>query len=202
MSANNATSTDRNILRVATELFSERGFDGVTVDQIGKRAGVTGPAVYWHFGSKDEILLTLFDEALDRFLAQLGPELDDPAEELSHLVRAHAQLVLSDPKSLNVYVREQRSLKPSLRRRIQRRERAYIERWTAAVARRFPDRTETSVRVAVYAALGLLNSAANWPAALVKSDGLIDELHDLVMAGLIGAGRPQIVSQAQITRSR
>ena len=54
---------DREILKAAARLFARRGFHAVGVDEIGEAAGVTGPAIYRHFGSKDEILGALFETA-------------------------------------------------------------------------------------------------------------------------------------------
>ena len=48
----------RKILDVAAQLFHEKGFHGVGIDEIGRQAGVSGPAVYRHFKGKDEILLS------------------------------------------------------------------------------------------------------------------------------------------------
>ena len=62
---------DRAILDSAKRLFYERGYDGVGVDEIGAASGVTGPAIYRHFTGKEEILATLFDEAMVR-LRELG----------------------------------------------------------------------------------------------------------------------------------
>ena len=44
------------ILDVAARLFAERGFHGVSVGDIGKAVGVSGPALYKHFDSKDAVL--------------------------------------------------------------------------------------------------------------------------------------------------
>ena len=55
---------DRKILDTAAAVFYEKGFHGVGVDELGTRAGLSGPALYRHFSGKDEILATLFNEAL------------------------------------------------------------------------------------------------------------------------------------------
>ena len=47
------------ILDAALEVFSERGFEGATVRQIAAKVGVSDPALYAHFKSKQEIFETL-----------------------------------------------------------------------------------------------------------------------------------------------
>ena len=44
------------ILATAAELFAERGFNGVSINDIGAAVGVSGPALYRHFPSKDAVL--------------------------------------------------------------------------------------------------------------------------------------------------
>ena len=45
------------ILEIAVGLFAARGYDGVSMDDIGSAAGVTGPALYHHFAGKEAMLV-------------------------------------------------------------------------------------------------------------------------------------------------
>jgi AcrR family transcriptional regulator len=54
-----ATSTKERILDVALDLFTEKGFDGTSLREIAERLGVTKAALYYHFASKDDILMAL-----------------------------------------------------------------------------------------------------------------------------------------------
>jgi AcrR family transcriptional regulator len=54
-----ATSTRERILDVALDLFTDKGFDGTSLREIAERLGVTKAALYYHFASKDDILLAL-----------------------------------------------------------------------------------------------------------------------------------------------
>ena len=52
-----ATPTRREqILAAAAELFARHGFHGVGIDDIGSAVGISGPALYRHFRSKDAML--------------------------------------------------------------------------------------------------------------------------------------------------
>lgn len=59
-----AIKTRQEIHKSATKLFSERGFENVTVDEIAAGAGVSVGAFYHHFKSKEEIF-TIFYKTLD-----------------------------------------------------------------------------------------------------------------------------------------
>jgi len=52
-------STRERILDVALDLFTEKGFDGTSLREIAEHLGVTKAALYYHFASKDDILMAL-----------------------------------------------------------------------------------------------------------------------------------------------
>jgi len=54
------------ILKVAATLFSERGYDSVSINDIGFAAGVTGPAIYRYFPSKEALLLSIYEHLYRR----------------------------------------------------------------------------------------------------------------------------------------
>src|SRR6195952_1914349 len=47
------------LLAAGAKLFAERGFNGVSIEDLGSAAGVSGPAVYRHFSSKQAVLAAL-----------------------------------------------------------------------------------------------------------------------------------------------
>ena len=52
-------STRERILDVALDLFSDQGYDGTSLREIAERLGVTKAALYYHFASKEDILMAL-----------------------------------------------------------------------------------------------------------------------------------------------
>jgi len=181
---NGPRSRQAMILKAAKELFYERSFAAVGVDEIGQRAGVTGPAIYRHFRGKDEILSTLFDDAIDRLLEATAVSADDPWEELEALIRGHALFVLSERKLAGVKIREERSLAEPFRRGLHRRERRYIERWLDCMQRCYPDRDKAELTTATHVALGALNSVATWSGEAVKGEQTVDIITEVVLRGL------------------
>ena len=55
------------LVGVGRQAFAERGFDGVSMEEIAARAGVSKPVVYEHFGSKEG----LYQEVVRREMARL-----------------------------------------------------------------------------------------------------------------------------------
>src|SRR6476619_8074230 len=78
------TGTRRDqILDRAAGLFAARGFHGVSVDDVGAACGISGPALYRHFASKDAMLAEMLVSISERLLAEgrrrVAEDDDDPA---------------------------------------------------------------------------------------------------------------------------
>jgi AcrR family transcriptional regulator len=178
------TNRDRKILDVALKLFYERGFHAVGVNEIGEKAGVTGPAIYRHFGGKDELLAMLYNEALDQLFLRTGGHRDDPEEELEALIDAQAEFALEHRELVGIYTREGRSLAEPWRKQIVQRARQHMERWTDVLGRAFPESGKDEIASVSFAVVGLLNSVAYWPADALRTDHLVELLRRLVTDGL------------------
>ena len=83
-----AASRREQILSTAADLFAERGFHGVSVADLGAACGISGPALYRHFPSKDamlaEMLVSISEELLEVGRERVK-EADDPREALHAL---------------------------------------------------------------------------------------------------------------------
>jgi AcrR family transcriptional regulator len=177
-------SRDRQILDAAAELFYERGFHKVGVDDIGERVGVTGPAIYRHFSGKDHLLATLYHEALDELFLHIGGRQEDPHEELEALIRAHAEFALAHRELLGTYTREDKSLADPWRKEVARRTNMHMKHWIGVLERCYPARGTEEITSAAYAAVGLLHSIAHWPRAALQTTDLASLLVELVSEGL------------------
>lgn len=68
-------ATRAHILEVANELFAQQGYDATSLRQIADRVGVTKAALYYHFSSKEELLVALL-EPLRGILGEMLDRLD------------------------------------------------------------------------------------------------------------------------------
>ena len=67
-----AQKTRKRILASALSLFSKKGYEHTTFTDIATRLKMTKGAVYWHFDSKEKLLVTLLDEMLTKFRRQIA----------------------------------------------------------------------------------------------------------------------------------
>jgi TetR/AcrR family transcriptional regulator, fatty acid metabolism regulator protein len=80
------------ILRAAIEVFARSGHLNAKMAEVARTAGVADGTVYLYFKNKDDLLVSIFNTAMDVFIAQAREELaaiDDPREQLKHFAWMH-----------------------------------------------------------------------------------------------------------------
>jgi AcrR family transcriptional regulator len=70
------------LVKAASEEFLGVGYAATTMSRIARRAGVTGPALYWYFASKDDALAVVQERILAATLARLDECAGSPMERL------------------------------------------------------------------------------------------------------------------------
>lgn len=63
------------ILRAATKVFAKNGFHATRVSEVAKAAGVADGTIYLYFKSKEELLVSLFEDRVEKLLAFMRVEL-------------------------------------------------------------------------------------------------------------------------------
>ncbi|WP_194398603.1 TetR/AcrR family transcriptional regulator [Microbacterium atlanticum] len=149
------------ILHEAAALFAERGFSGVSLEDIGGAVGVSGPALYRHFANKQALLGAILVEVSERLLAGGRAVLaahDDPLAQLAAIIDFHVEFALRDADVIRVQDRDLASLSESDRHTVRRLQREYVELWIGILSAVHPDRDEDDLRVRAHACFGLINS--------------------------------------------
>jgi len=178
------------LLAEAARLFAQRGFDGVSLDDLGAAAGVRGPAVYRHFPSKQGVLAALLVEVSERLRdggAAVVAAAPGPAEALRGLVEFHVAFALGDPDVIRVQDRDLESLADDDRRAVRAAQRAYVELWVATLAELAPDADPAELRLRAQATFGLLNSTPHSVRGLPQ-DRVAPLLEEMALAALGAPG--------------
>ncbi|HUR50655.1 MAG TPA: TetR/AcrR family transcriptional regulator [Mycobacteriales bacterium] len=146
------------LLREAARMFAEYGYHGVSIEDLGASVGISGPAVYKHFASKDQLLADLLvgisEDLLEGGRAEVAGA-RSPADALERLVDRHLAFSLSEPDLIRVQDRDLASLSPSDAHSVRRFQRAYVELWVDQLV---PPLTRPEARARAHAVFGLLNS--------------------------------------------
>jgi AcrR family transcriptional regulator len=180
------------ILGAAADLFARRGFHGVSIADIGAAVGMSGPALYRHFPSKEavlsEMLLRISQQLLDEGSRRAVAAPDAPAA-LQALLRWHIEFALSQPALITVQFRELGNVPQSAQRQIRRLQRLYVEEWVTVLSELVPGVPQATLRTATHAAFGLLNSTPH-SASELSTGAMADLLYAMAQAALRAVGTP------------
>ena len=172
------------ILDTAAGLFAQRGYHGVSVAELGAACGISGPALYKHFPSKQamlaEMLVSISEELLREGRRRVS-ETPDPRAALAALVDWHVDFALRHRPLIVVQDRDWESLPPEARERVRALQREYVDLWAAELQLLHARLELATARSMAHAAFGLINSTPH--------SGLLpdDEMRDLLSRMALGA---------------
>lgn len=93
----------QSILNVAEELFANKGFDAVSINEIAQQAKVSKANIFHHFKSKQGLFLEVLKIACSRSaeILDVSEELfpDNPLDRVNHFFSGHLQKLLAQPRS-------------------------------------------------------------------------------------------------------
>ncbi|MEJ2887533.1 TetR/AcrR family transcriptional regulator [Actinomycetospora aeridis] len=177
------------ILAVAAELFGERGYDAVNLEDVAERLDVTKGSLYYYFAGKDQLataaIETLGDDWTGRLEAMAGAVEGDAATRLRALIRAHVVIAVREyPAALRLFL-VPRTWPDALRTRITEMRRRHDQVFRAVLVDGL-ERGEFAV-VATSTTLQAMHAAMSqaplWCAGLAddEQERAFDELADTLM---------------------
>jgi AcrR family transcriptional regulator len=149
------------ILKVASELFATRRYDGVSINDIGTVAGVTGPAIYRYFDSKEQVLVSIYEDLQGRYREglQLVTSSDDsPEAMLEALIDLNLSLALEHPEKIRIITNEDRHLPADVADRLRQERGQHLRIWASLLREVHPDWNPEEADATVHAIFSLINS--------------------------------------------
>ncbi|MGM7677875.1 TetR/AcrR family transcriptional regulator [Microbacterium sp. A94] len=148
------------LLQEAARLFAERGYSGVSLEDIGSAVGVSGPAVYRHFAGKQALLGAVLIKVSEELVSGGRNVFDgaaDESERMRALVTFHVDFALSNADVIRVQDRDLAHLADADQAEVRRLQRTYIDLWIDALHPLQSGATD-ELRLRVQACFGLINS--------------------------------------------
>ncbi len=99
------------ILNAAVTIFAKKGFYNSKVADIAKKAGVADGTIYLYFKNKDEILIMIFEEEMEKVIAEVKAEVfseNDILDNIRKFILAHLTFVKKNPRLAQVFQLELR----------------------------------------------------------------------------------------------
>lgn len=179
-------SRRQQILDIAATLFAQKGFHGVSVAELGAACGISGPALYKHFASKDAMLAEMLVSISERLLVEGTARATSATQArpaIEALVEWHIEFSLSHRALIVVQDRDWSSLPEEARERVRSLQREYVDVWATQLRRAHRGLSVERARAMAHAAFGLLNSTPH--SGLVPDDELHDLLRSMALAALL-----------------
>lgn len=183
------TPRRQQILAIAADLFAHRGFHGVSVAELGAACGISGPALYKHFSSKDAVLAEMLVSISERLLAEgtsRAKASPDALSAITALVEWHIEFSLEHRALIVVQDRDWSSLPPEAREQVRDLQRAYVDVWATELRRLHPGLRTERARAMAHAAFGLLNSTPH--SGVIPDVQLHDLLREMALGALVPTG--------------
>lgn len=179
------TSRREQILATAASLFAQRGFHGVSVVELGAACGISGPALYKHFESKDAMLAEML-VAISEELLEVGRDRSSAAPDahaaLRALVEWHVDFALHHQPLIVVQDRDWANLPDEARERVRGLQRRYVALWAERLREVHPELTPRRARAMAHATFGMLNSTPH--SAVLPEEEMRDMLTRMALASL------------------
>ncbi len=104
------------ILREAERLFSQRGYQGVSIRELAQACGMTNAALYYHFKGKEDLFYQMAIRQVERLAQALRERAaaagDEPQAQLTALAHAYAEHLRQRQDTAHVYVEAFHKLGP------------------------------------------------------------------------------------------
>jgi AcrR family transcriptional regulator len=182
----------RTVLEAAAKLFAQRGFGGTNLQDIADSLGISRPALYYYFKSKEEILASLVEEVTvfsGLQATELAAKADfNPSDTLRQMTFNHAKWLLEHTVEFRVVDRTENDLPAATRRRHDKAKRALLDNFVRTIERgiELGHFRPVDATVAAFSILGMCNWTAWWfiPEGRVPLAEIAKSIADLAVAGL------------------
>jgi AcrR family transcriptional regulator len=186
------TARQRDLIAVAARLFAARGYHAVGINDISGELGLTGPAFYRHYPSKEALLVAVLEDAVHAHLEELGAIValgGDPLAALTAIVEHHVAFVFDHGQDITTWRTEFRILPERDRHYLRYVQRLYVEHWVRAVQQVRPELDADEARALCHGAIALLQNPLEFHSDLGR-ERLSRTLASMAMAVLVQAPVP------------
>jgi AcrR family transcriptional regulator len=180
-----------DIIQAAAQIIRDKGYHGTSMQDIADEVNLQKASLYHHVKSKQDILFTILEQALDLLISDMRDVVDselDPEEKLRLAIQVYIGRLSEDADLATVLLLEHRSLEDKLRTRHTGRRDRYELLWRKIIQEGIDVGVFRSVdvNVATFALLGVQNWMITWFKAggRLSALELADHFSDLFLSGL------------------
>jgi AcrR family transcriptional regulator len=95
-----------DILDAASRLMAARGYDGTSISTLAKESGLPASSIYWHFGSKEGVLMAVMERGAEEFVKLTSPDnlprTASRSEKVTWVLQRAARVIEESPEFLRL----------------------------------------------------------------------------------------------------
>ncbi|MCP8897463.1 TetR/AcrR family transcriptional regulator [Shinella daejeonensis] len=190
------------ILAVAAELFAERGFRAVTLDDVSASLGYTKAVVYYYFKNKNQLLWEIFKKIHETWWEEMQAIVtrDTPADEqLAAMIRQMALNVMDKREWTAIYFRDQSELTEEQSAIVIEHKREFDRLFSSTYSRGVKAGIFKDIPpyVVVTSIVGMCTFTHTWykPNRALKPSDIADHFITMVLDGCRNRSHPEISLQ-------
>jgi len=182
--------TPESLLAVAVDVFNVRGYDGTSMEDLAKAAGITKSSIYHHVAGKEELLRLAVSRALDGLfgvLTEPGATQGPAVDRFAYVIRRECLVLVEKLPYVTLLLRVRGNTATEREALELRREFDHKVAELAAAAIADGDlRADLDPRLTARLVFGLVNSMVEWyrPGGPYSGPAVADALASLVLDGL------------------
>jgi TetR/AcrR family transcriptional regulator, cholesterol catabolism regulator len=181
------------ILRHATEVFCEKGYEGASMRDLSRASGISLAGLYHYFGSKERLLYLIQKHTFSTIVEKLKARLEgvtDPGERLRIFIQNHLEYFVTNQSGLKVLAHEDEALKNGFASEIAAIKREYYRICLGLIDDlKRQQQLDFNSRTAVMSLFGMINWIYTWynPRLDGTAEELANQMSAIILSG-VGSG--------------
>jgi TetR/AcrR family transcriptional regulator, cholesterol catabolism regulator len=187
----------KQIIAASSKLFFEKGFDQTTMREISRASGLTMGSLYDYVRSKDDILVLVYKDVIERFRLGLGGNeqagREVNPEELENILHRSMKQMYKLSKAVQLLYRESWSRRKNVHLQMREIDRTHVENFTKLLLngqqKGYFQVKNPSVTADLILLLVALPAIREWSLVHIDQEEVIDTVSRFILRGLSPEGR-------------
>jgi AcrR family transcriptional regulator len=183
------------ILSHATEVFCEKGYEGASMRDLSRAAGMSLAGLYYYFESKERLLYLIQKHTFSTIVQRLKARLEgvtDPEERIRIFILNHLEYFLANQSAMKVLSHEAEVLKNDFATEVAAIKREYYRICVGLLDELKRELSlQFSSRLAVLSLFGMMNWIYTWHNPRVDADAIsiAEQMGDIFLRGVAGSNK-------------
>jgi AcrR family transcriptional regulator len=182
------------IIDVAARLFQQHGYHETTLEMLATEVGIRKASLYYHFRSKDAILVEIHDQMIDHLLHRQAARTGTATHRLRGMMHDLVELMELFPGRLRIFFEHYRELPAGRRAEAKTKRDAYHDTLVEILrdGNAAGEFAVADVELAAMSVLGMCNWTYQWfrPGGPASAREVADGFFDLLLRGVAGDRQP------------